>query len=47
MREYRKHFLGLSGNVGYFVEELEAAEVSRCHYNLILEPENIVAVDRP
>ncbi|MFI2228814.1 hypothetical protein ACH49Z_03060 [Nocardia testacea] len=46
--EYEKHFLGLSDNVSYFVEQLEAAEVSRYHYKVIFKPETIVAdVDRP
>ncbi|MEU4837659.1 hypothetical protein [Nocardia testacea] len=46
--EYKKHFLGLSDNVSYFVEQLEAAEVSRYHYKVIFKPETIVAdVDRP
>lgn len=29
--EYKKHFLGLSDNVTYFVEQLEGAEVSEYH----------------
>ncbi|MFD6449880.1 MULTISPECIES: beta-sandwich lipoprotein [unclassified Nocardia] len=46
--EYKKHFLGLSDNVSYFVEQLEAAEVSRYHYKVIFKPEVIIAdVDRP
>lgn len=46
--EYKKHFLGLSDNVSYFVEQLEAAEVSRYHYKVIFKPETIIAdVDRP
>ncbi|MFD4458847.1 hypothetical protein [Nocardia sp. NPDC058480] len=46
--EYKKHFLGLSDNVSYFVEQLEAAEVSRYHYKVIFKPETIIRdVDRP
>lgn len=46
--EYKKHFLGLSNNVSYFVEQLEGAEVSRYHYKVIFKPETIIPdVDRP
>lgn len=46
--EYKKHFLGLSDNVTYFVEQLEAANVSADHYRVIFKPEVIVPdVDRP
>lgn len=40
--EYKKHFLGLSDNVSYFVEQLETADVSIYHYNVIFRPESIV-----
>ena len=30
--EYKKHFLGLSDNVTYFAEQLDAAPVSAYHY---------------
>lgn len=46
--EYKKHFLGPSDNVTYFVEQLEAANVSADHYRVIFKPEVIVPdVDRP
>ncbi|GGL03460.1 beta-sandwich lipoprotein [Nocardia jinanensis] len=46
--EYKKHFLGLSDNVSYFVEQLEDANVSRYHYKVIFKPETILPdVDRP
>lgn len=46
--EYKKHFLGLSDNVSYFVEQLEPAEVSRYQYKVIFKPETIIPdVDRP
>lgn len=45
--EYKKHFLGLSDNVTYFVEQLESANVSSDHYKVIFKPEVIVPdVDR-
>ncbi|WP_336086109.1 beta-sandwich lipoprotein [Nocardia sp. SSK8] len=45
--EYKKHFLGLSDNVSYFVEQLDAANVSAYHYKVIFKPETIIAdVDR-
>lgn len=40
--EYKKHFLGLSDNVSYFVEQLEPAEVDVFHYRVIFKPEAIV-----
>ncbi len=46
--EYKKHFLGLSDNVTYFVEQIDAANVSPYHYRVIFKPEVIVPdVDRP
>lgn len=46
--EYKKHFLGLSDNVSYFVEQLEGANVSPYHYKVIFKPETIIAdVDHP
>lgn len=40
--EYKKHFLGLSDNVSYFVEQIESASVSEYHYRVIFRPEAIV-----
>lgn len=40
--EYKKHFLGLSDNVTYFVEQLEGANVSAYHYKVIFKPEVII-----
>lgn len=46
--EFKKHFLGLSPNVTYFVEQLEGASVSTDHYKVIFKPEVIVPdIDRP
>lgn len=39
---YKKHYLGLSDNVTYFAEQLEAAEVSAYHYKVIFKPSAIV-----
>ena len=40
--QYKKHFLGLSDNVTYFVEQTESADVSVYHYRVIFKPENII-----
>lgn len=40
--EYKKHFLGLSDNVSYFVEQVESANVSAYHYKVIFKPEAII-----
>jgi len=40
--QYKKHFLGLSDNVTYFVEQLEANNVSKDHYKVIFKPTVIV-----
>lgn len=40
--EYKKHFLGLSDNVSYFVEQLEPVDSSEYHYNVIFKPESIL-----
>lgn len=40
--EYKKHFLGLSDNVTYFAEQLEAENVSAYHYRVIFKPQTIV-----
>lgn len=39
---FKKHYLGLSDNVSYFVEQLDAAEVDEFHYRVIFRPEQIV-----
>lgn len=39
---YKKHFLGLSDNVSYFVEQLEGKNVSKYHYRVVFKPEVIV-----
>lgn len=39
---YKKHFLGLSDNVSYFVEQLEPAQASAYHYRVIFKPQTII-----
>ena len=40
--EFKKHFLGLSDNVTYFVEQLESKNVSTNHYRVIFKPSVII-----
>lgn len=40
--EYKKHFLGLSDNVSYFVEQTEPAQVDVYHYRVIFRPDTII-----
>lgn len=39
---YKKHFLGLSDNVSYFVEQQEQAEVNAYNYRVIFRPQTLV-----
>jgi len=39
---YKKHFLGLSDNVTYFVEQVDAAAASASFYRVIFKPAAIV-----
>lgn len=39
---YKKHFLGLSDNVTYFVEQLDGSAVSVDHYKVIWKPSVIL-----
>lgn len=39
---FKKHFLGLSDNVTYFIEQMEPAKVSAYHYRVIFKPQAIV-----
>lgn len=39
---YKKHYLGLSDNVTYFVEQLETADVSIYRYKVIFKPTVII-----
>jgi hypothetical protein len=40
--QYKKHFLGLSDNVTYFIEQLEPAQASTYHYRVVFKPSVIV-----
>lgn len=40
--KYLKHYLGLSDNVTYFAEQLDAASVSKDHYRVIFKPSVII-----
>ena len=39
---YKKHFLGLSDNVTYFVEQLDGADVDVYHYKVVFKPSAII-----
>lgn len=41
-KDYKKHFLGLSDNVTYFVEQTQASNVSAYHYKVVFKPQSIV-----
>lgn len=40
--DYKKHFLGLSDNVTYFVEQVDGVDVSEHHYRVIFKPATII-----
>lgn len=40
--QYKKHFLGLSDNTAYFVEQLEPVGASAYHYRVTFKPSVIV-----
>lgn len=40
--EFKKHFLGISDNVTYFAEQLQARQASVFHYRVIFKPQTIV-----
>lgn len=39
---YKKHFLGLSDNVTFFVEQTDDADVNVYHYRVIFKPQTII-----
>ena len=39
---YKKHFLGISDNVTYFLEQLEPKSVSANHYRVTFKPQQII-----
>jgi hypothetical protein len=46
--QFKKHFLGLSDNVSYFVEQMDSVDVSTNHYRVIFKPEIIIPnIDLP
>ena len=40
--QYKKHFLGLSDNVTYFVEQVESENVSKYFYKVIFKPTSMI-----
>jgi len=40
--QYKKHFLGLSDNVAYFVEQLDSIHASAYHYRVTFKPQVII-----
>lgn len=40
--EYKKHYLGLSDNVTYFVEQVSGAHVSKDHYKVVFKPSTVI-----
>lgn len=40
--EYKKHYLGLSDNVSFFVEQTDAVYADPFHYRVIFRPESII-----
>lgn len=41
-KEYKKHYLGISNNVTYFVEQMDAASVDTFHYKVAFRPEELL-----
>lgn len=39
---YKKHFLGLSDNVSFLVEQIEGVQASAYHYRVIFKPDVII-----
>lgn len=40
--EYKKHFLGLSDNVTYFVEQTEAVDADEYRYRVVFRPASVL-----
>ena len=40
--EYKKHFLGISDNVTYFVEQMDGSDVDTFHYKVAFRPEELL-----
>ena len=41
-KEFKKHFLGLSDNVSYIVEQVEAKDARVAHYRVVFKPQTII-----
>ena len=41
-REYKKHYLGISDNVTYFVEQMDPTSVDTYHYKVQFRPEELL-----
>lgn len=40
--KYKKHYLGLSDNVSFFAEQLDAKKEDPFHYKVIIRPEAVI-----
>lgn len=40
--QYKKHFLGLSDNVSYFVEQVAEKRVSKDYYRVVFKPTTLI-----
>lgn len=40
--EFKKHYLGISDNVTYFVEQMDTSSVDTFHYKVAFRPETIL-----
>lgn len=40
--EFKKHFLGLSDNVSFFVEQIEGVNASTAQYRVIFKPSTVI-----
>lgn len=40
--EFKKHYLGISDNVTYFVEQMDASPVDTYHYKVVFRPETVL-----
>ena len=40
--EFKKHYLGISDNATYFVEQMDASSVDTFHYKVAFRPETIL-----
>lgn len=41
-QQFKKHFLGLSDNVSYFVEQIESKDASNYNYRVVFKPDVII-----